>query len=161
MDDVQLTNEYIRGLIEGEGSFTFHTNTELGTGGKKRRRKIPVFALQMHERDENLIGAIRDHLGVKNKIYNYGSKDFVMMTITKGERVYKRGHKSILYVRDLGTLKNIIIPFFYKRLKGYKGIQFMEWLEKMGSDPEVSPGYKLLYRLYKCGYYDQNPKFLD
>jgi len=161
MPEIKLTNEYIRGLIEGEGSFTFHTSNDLKPDGTKKIRRIPVFAIQMHERDESLIRGVKEHLNIKNKIYNYKSDDFVMIAATKGQRIYKRGRKSILYVRDLGTLKNIIIPFFYKRLKGYKGIQFLEWLEKMGSDPEVSLGYKLLYRLYKCGYYDKNPKFLD
>ena len=72
---IKLSNEYIRGLIEGEGCFSFHTRnakTPFLRNGQKIKEKMTAFCLSMHERDENLIKAVRDHLGLKNKVYIYG-----------------------------------------------------------------------------------------
>ena len=140
-----LSYEYIRGLVDGEGSFTFSTNKKLGI-------KVPSFILRMHFRDIDLIRSVRDTLGINNRIYeyHYPQKDG-----------YNRGPQAMLIVREFGRLKNVIVPFFYKRLKGHKGIQFEEWLEKIGTDPEVPESYRLIYRMHKTGFYDRNPKFLD
>lgn len=143
-----LPYDYIRGLVEGEGTFTFDTRKQ--KNGTKL--KVPAFALAMHIRDEDLIEAVRDTLGLKNKIYVYHHQR---------KDGYNRGPRAILIVREFSQLKNIIVPFFYKKLKGNKRKQFIEWLEKIGSDPEVSSLFKLIYKLYKTGYYDKNPKFLD
>lgn len=144
----ELTNDYIRGLIDGEGCFTFSTNKNYdGTS-----RKIPVFQLKMHIRDKDLIEGVRDHLGLKNKVYIYHHP---------GKDGYNRGPTAMLMVRDFGSLKNIIIPFFYERLVGHKAIQFDKWLEKIRNDPMVPESYSLLYRLHKSGFYRENPKFID
>ena len=66
----------------------------------------------------------------------------------------------VLVVRKFSSLKNVIVPFFYKKLKGNKGLQFINWLEKIGSDPMVPDIYKLLYRLHSSGYFEKNPKFV-
>jgi len=113
IQDKKLSYEYIRGLTEGEGTFTFSTSHKL-------RRKVPAFALRMHVRDKGLLEIVRDSMGLKNKIYEY---DY------KRNDGYKRGPQAILIVREFGQLKNIIVPFFYKRLKGNKGKQFNDWLE--------------------------------
>lgn len=148
---MKLSNEYIRGLVEGEGCFTFHTR-DGKKNGKKIKEKSPAFALSMNERDKELIEAVRDNLSLKNKVYIH--KPY------KGDG-YNRGNRATLVVRAFGSLKNIIIPFFYKRLKGNKANQFDDWLKKIGEDPLVGESYKILYRLYKNGYWDRNPKFLD
>jgi len=145
---MKISNEYIRGLVDGEGCFTFYTNTD--TDGIKR--KIPAFAISMHERDKSLLESVKHSLGLRNKVYIFKS--------SVGDGM-KRGKKAVLVVRGLGSLKNTIIPLFYKRLVGHKGIQFIGWLEKIGQDPLVPESYKLLYRLYKAGYWDRNPKFID
>jgi hypothetical protein len=138
-----LSYEYIRGVVEGEGCFTF---------SKSSGRKIPAFALRMHFRDEDLICAIRDTLGLRNRVYvyHYPGKDGV-----------HRDPQAVLIVREFGQLKNIIVPFFYKKLKGNKGKQFYDWLEKIGSDPEVPRTFKIIHKIYKSGFYDKNPKFLN
>ncbi len=92
-----------------------------------------------------------DSLGLKSKIYNRPA--------WRGDGV-NRGRSVILIVRDFQQLKDIIIPLFYKKLKGHKGKQFIEWLEKIGSDPDISDRFKSLYRIYKWGIYD-GPKFLN
>lgn len=146
-----LSYEYIRGLVEGEGCFTFCTSKRVYASGRVVKRKVPAFSISMHERDEYLLELLRDTLGLTNTIYNYKQKD-------RGDG-WKRGKKSILIVRELESLKNVIVPLFYKKLRGNKGIQFTQWMEKIGSDPEISPSFKVIYELYKSGFYDKNNKY--
>ncbi|MBI2623286.1 MAG: hypothetical protein HYW65_01800 [Candidatus Liptonbacteria bacterium] len=139
--NMELSYEYIRGVVEGEGCFTF---------SKSNGRKIPAFAIRMHIRDKSLICAIRDTLGLRNKVYvyDYQAKDRI-----------ERAPQATLIVREFGQLKNIIVPFFYKRLRGNKRNQFELWLEKIGNDPSVPESFKFIYKIYKAGFYDKNPKF--
>ncbi len=143
-----LTFDYIRGLIDGEGCFSFTPGYKKSDG---RKQKQPAFVLAMHERDEKLIRLVKEKLGLRNKIYNHKS--------WQGDGV-KRGRRATLIVREFDQLKDIIIPLFYKKLHGYKGTQFVNWLEKIGSDPDVSDRHKSLYRLYKWGIYDEE-RFLN
>lgn len=134
---MKLTNDFIIGLIVGEGTFTFTT-----TGNKifEEAKKIPAFQLRMHARDKALVAAVRDALKLKdNKIYEY---------------THNKRHYAMLIVRNIGDIKNIIIPFFYKNLKGYKKDQFNQWLEDFNK-PDVADCYKFIYRLYKNGYYEE------
>lgn len=141
----RLSFDYIRGLVEAEGTFTFSTSY-------KYRRKVPAFALKMHIRDKALLEKVRDTLGLKNKIYEYSYQ-------RKDGSI--RSPEAMLIVREIGRLKNIIVPLFYKKLKGYKGKQFEEWMEKIGRDPAIPENYKFIYTIYKAGFYDRNPKFMD
>lgn len=141
-----ITNEYIRGLVDGEGCFTFELSRFFLPDGTASKRKIPSFRVQMHERDELLLWSIKNALGLKNKIYKYGPYD---------KDGINRGKQVVLAVRDLGQLKNIIIPLFYGRLIGHKRNQFSGWLEKMGADPDVPESYRLLYRLHVSGYFER------
>ena len=152
-----LSNEYIRGLIDGEGCFSFCTvPISKKVEDKVIRQKVPAFLLNMHVRDKDLVQSVRDHLGLRNRVYQYRSTP-----LHGHKKSYKRGDKVLLIVRDLGQLKNNIVPFFYGRLRGYKGKQFNTWLENIGNDPEVIDDYRLIFRLYKSGWFDKNPKFLD
>mgnify|MGYP001607186065 FL=1 len=65
----------------------------------------------------------------------------------------------MLIVREVGSIKNTIIPFFYKKLKGNKGKQFLEWLEKFGSDSKVPATFKFIFQLYRSGFYDRKQWF--
>lgn len=141
----EISYEYIRGLIEGEASFSFHSGTIRKDGTKY---KMPAFYLSMHVRDKDLLKKIRDKLGLKNRVYAYKSNGFSKCTI------------AVLSVRDFLQLKDIIIPLCYKKLNGYKGQQFMIWLESIGRDPCVSNRFQSLYRLYAWGIYDE-PKFIN
>lgn len=140
---MQITDEYLRGLVDGEGCFTF-CSTQVG--GQQAKHLIPTFILTMNERDKELVEAVRDHLGLKNKVYHLGPyrKDG-----------HNRGPIVRLMVRDVGSIKNIIIPLFYRKLKGFKGSQFDEWLNRIGTDELVPTRYKIVYRLYKLGFYDK------
>ncbi|PIV31710.1 hypothetical protein COS33_01785 [Candidatus Wolfebacteria bacterium CG02_land_8_20_14_3_00_37_12] len=153
---MEISNEYIRGLVEGEGSFTFSTTRKKVDG---TRYKLPAFVISLHIRDKHLLQMIRDKLGLKSKIYY--KIPMVNIQNAKTGVKYLSERQAILVVRDFQQLKDIIIPFFYKRLRGYKSVQFIEWLEKIGSDPNVSDRFKSLYRLYKWGMYDKLPKFTE
>ncbi len=139
----EITNEYIRGLVEGEGCFTFCSANYRGD-----KRMIPTFLLGLNRRDKDLLIKIRDSLRLRNKVYEYPPR------IRKDG--YKRGGMAILIVRDIGQIKNIIVPLFYRKLNGYKAVQFDIWLERIGSDPLVPKSYKLIHRLYNSGFYENN-----
>lgn len=149
----KLSFEYIRGLVDGEGCFTFCSVINRGSNGKSIKKKLPAFSLQMSMRDKELLCLVRDTLGLRNRIYEYKS------WLKKDK--YNRQSMTILIVRDLGQLKNIIVPLFYEKLRGYKRIQFLEWIEKMGTDPDVPENYRLIYNMVKTGFYDRNRKFVD
>jgi hypothetical protein len=144
----ELTSDYIRGLVEGEGSFTFSKNRK--SDGAPIR--IPSFQIKMHVRDKALLEGIRDYLGLKNNIYVY---DY------QRNDGHNRAPQAILIVREIGNLKNTVIPFFYDKLAGNKAVQFNEWLGKIRNDPMVPEGYDILYRLHENGYYARNSKFTD
>lgn len=102
-----ISDDYIRGLIEGEGCF--------GNMTDQNGVPVPAFMLKMHARDKELIEAIRDYLKLRDKVYEYN---------------HQGRHFALLQVRDTGTLKNIIVPFFRNKLLGFKGTQFAAWLNK-------------------------------
>ncbi len=148
----KLSYEYIRGLVEGEGCFTFYTNNISKKLNIKKKRVVPAFVIAMHERDEELLRMMRNTLKLKNSLY---------IRTPSNKDGYNRGNAVVLVVREFDQLKDIIIPLFYKKLKGHKGVQFINWLEKIGNDPDVSDRFKSLYRLYKWGMYDKLPKFTE
>ncbi len=147
-DKQMLTYDYIRGLITGEGCFTFCSvrSKERGTISK-----IPTFALGMSERDKILVESVKESLGLRNRVYAYAPR--------KRKDGYKRTGSVHLMVRDFGQLKNVIVPLFYKKLKGYKSIQFEEWILTIENDPMVPKIYKLIPKIYKSGFYENIKKF--
>lgn len=103
----RLTDDYIRGLVEGEGCFANQTNG--------RGEAVPAFVLKMHVRDKELLEGVRDYLGLPDRVYEY----FL------GGR-----HFALLQVRDVGALKNTIVPLFWEKLLGHKGTQLKAWLSE-------------------------------
>lgn len=144
---VDISYDYIRGLVDGEGCFCFYPGARKRGG---RKYKVPTFVIAMHERDYDLLNAIKETLDLKGKLYNFKS--------WTGDGS-NRGRKVVLVVRNFSELKDIVIPLFYKKLKGHKGRQMTDWLEKIGSDPDVTDRFKSLYRLYKWGAFDSDPVF--
>lgn len=144
-----ITYDYIRGFVQGTGTFTFTTSSNLGS---LRPRRIPAFQLRMHASDEQLLKAIRVKLKLKNKIYvyHYPGKDRA-----------NRKPIALLIVREIGALKDVIVPLFYNSLVGAKAEQFDEWLERIGSDPFVPKSYKILYRFHRSDFYRRTSKFKD
>ena len=138
-----INADYIRGLVEGEGCFTF-----CKTDGKY----IPTFCIGMHIRDRHLLIKVADYLKIHDEVYHYNPR--------QQKDGYKRGGSTRLMVRDAVSLKNIIVPFFYKKLIGHKGFQFKDWIERIGADPLVPERYRLIYRLYKNGFWDKPENYL-
>ena len=101
-----LTPEYIRGLFEGEGTFT--------NDGSRNGRINPCVTLKMHYRDKELIEGIRDYFGLHHKVYEY---------------THQGRHYAMLIIRDIPSLKNKMVPFFKNQLLGNKGMQFEGWLK--------------------------------
>lgn len=143
----RLSNDYIRGLTDGEGCFTFSTNN-YRKSGEIIKQKSPAFVIAMHVRDKWLIVETAEHLGIRDNVYIH--KPYL-------KDGHKRGYVVRFMVRSLDQIRDIIIPFFYKKLAGYKGEQFVKWIEDIGNDPMVAPRYKILYEMYKSGYWD-DPK---
>ena len=133
----------VRELVDRKGTFTFSTNL-------KQKKRVPAFALKIHIKNKTLIEFVRDTLKLRNRIYEYNHQ--------KNDG-YKRGPQAMLIVREMGQLKNIIVPLFYKKLRGVKAIKLEKWIEKIGSDPYVPETYKFIHKIYKAGFYDKNPKF--
>jgi len=150
MRNTEISYEYIRGVAEREGCFTFSTNTRFLKDGTTIKRSVPAFSIGMHERDCPLLEKIRDRLKLKNKVYIYDQ------TRKDG---FNRGRKAFLIVREFISLKNIIVPLFYKKLHGNKKRQFESWIDRIGSDPSVSERFKFIYSLHQYGHYDKNSKF--
>jgi len=108
----RLSEDYIRGIIEGEGCFC--------SDRRSNGEKIPSFTLTMHIRDRELLEAIRDHLGLTCPVYTYNYR----------EKNYTGRQRATLIIRDVATLKNTIVPLFKNKLLGFKGTQFDFWLKK-------------------------------
>src|SRR3989344_4311721 len=142
----RLSYDYIRGLIDGEGCFSF-----CSAPARKGRVLLPAFILGMSVRDKELVGGVRDMLLLKNKVYTYRNE---------GKDSVKRQPKVVLIICDPVALRRTIVPLFYKKLIGYKGKQFEAWIERIGSDPLVPANYKIIYRLCKSGFYDKDSRFL-
>ena len=147
MPENRISYEYIRGLIEGDGCFSFCP----AGSGQNKKYKLPAFILAMSVRDKDLIEHIRDRLCIRNKVYEYGPR-------IRNDH-YKRTGTAIMIIRDIGQLKNIIVPLCYKKLRGNKAKQFEIWIEKIGLEDYIPEKYKFIHKLYKAGFYEKVNKF--
>ena len=107
IENREISFEYIRGLVEGEGCFTFCKSTRI-RGGIKIIELIPTFALGMSKQDENLMHIISNKLGLKNNV----------LIFRKAYRKdgYNRQQTVRITVRHPKELRDIIIPLFNKKL---------------------------------------------
>src|SRR3989338_8680011 len=96
-----LSYEYIRGLTEGEGTFTFSTNLKLN-------RKVPAFSIKMASRDKELLEMIRDALGIKNRVYIYNHKK---------KDGSKRLPQAMLIIKRNGISKKCNSPSFLQKIE--------------------------------------------
>ena len=124
----KLNLDFIAGLIVGEGTFYWT---------RSPRGKIPAFALRMHVRDKELVTAVRDSLGLKReRIYEY---------------THNNRHYAFLIVRNIGSLKNAIIPLVYPRLQGYKLEQFRVWFDGF-YNPDIAEGYAFFPNAFRLRF---------
>ncbi|MBI3627571.1 MAG: hypothetical protein HY220_02385 [Candidatus Sungbacteria bacterium] len=126
-----LSLDFVAGLVVGEGTFYW---TMAGDGYKR-----PVFCLKMPIRDYNLVMDVRDSLGLTSeKVYEYHH----------GGR-----HYAMLIVRNIGSLKNIVIPLLWPKLSGYKKRQFQWWFKQFKSSA-TNPSYRFFHDAFRLKFPD-------
>jgi len=129
----RLSDDYILGLVDGEGCFSFSTSQTKIVYDKIIRTHVPSFCLRMHIRDFDLICAVRDYLGLKNTVYCFKA-------CTKDG--YSRGAQAAFVVRDFGALRDIVIPFFYKRLLDIRlfslKLGFAKWRKTLPLEKDIN-----------------------
>ncbi len=98
----KLSAEYITGLVDGEGSFTFYIRNPEDNSYRIRRVKAePRFYLKLIEKDKKILYKLKDYFGCGNV---YFQKDRRL----NHQNCYRYA------VANRKHLEEIIIPFFKK-----------------------------------------------
>jgi hypothetical protein len=124
--------------LENRVRFLFYDNKS----GKKNI-KIPAFFISFV--DEKTAKMLKNMLNLKNNIYEYPLKI--------GNDGYKRSPLFVIIVRDVGQLKNLIVPFFSRAISGNMLKNLDLWIHNIGADPLVPDRYKIISKLYSRGFY--------
>ncbi len=138
---MELTPEYIVGLVDGEGSFTIYVRNPSDTRPRKRRVTVePRFYLKLTEEDKPILEDLKKFFKCGN-VYFQGDK--------------RANHKDCYRyeVANQHDLATIIIPFFIKhqphfpsKLRDFKiffkMMQIIRQKEHLTDD-----GYKKLWKL--------------
>mgnify|MGYP001561766491 FL=1 len=97
-----LTEDYIVGLVDGEGSFTVYIRDINSSKEVKRRiRAEPKFYVKLIERDKIILEELRNYFGCGNVYFQKDSRQ-------NHQNCYR------FEVTSRSDLKTIIIPFFKK-----------------------------------------------
>jgi len=97
---MKLSNDYVVGLVDGEGSFTaFVRNLDQSTERKRRTRIEPRFYVKLIEEDKTILESLKDFFGCGSV---YFQKD------TRPN--HKNCSRFEVFNRD--ELETIVIPFF-------------------------------------------------
>lgn len=138
---MQLSKDYIVGLVDGEGSFTaFVRNIEPTLSRVRRVRIEPRFYVKLVEQDKEILEALKDYFGC-------GSVYFQKDTRQNHQNRYR------YEVFNREDLQKVIVPFFKKNPLRFPTKQkdfriFCELLEAIGKGEHLnSAGLKRLYRL--------------
>jgi stalled ribosome rescue protein Dom34 len=94
-----LNNEYITGLIDGEGSFTVYVNDDKSSLRKRKARIEPKFYIKLVSEDKDMLYQLKKYFGCGN-VYLQRDK--------------RRNHKDCYRyeVTKREDLQKVIIPFF-------------------------------------------------
>jgi hypothetical protein len=95
-----ITDQWILGFVDGEGCF--HIGITKSKTMKLGYQILPEFSIVQHERDVNLLYAIRDY-------FNCG-----IVLLNRGKNDYRHAPRWNYRVRAKKELLEIIIPFFDK-----------------------------------------------
>ena len=99
---MKLTEDYIVGLVDGEGSFTaFVRNLRQSTERVRRTRIEPRFYIKLIEKDKAVLDALRDYFGCGSVYYQKDNR-----------KNHQNCYRYEVYKRD--DLVRVIIPFFKK-----------------------------------------------
>ncbi len=104
---MNLEPQWIVGFVDGEGCF--HVAINRNEGMSTGYQVLPEFTVVQHERDVQVLYALKEHFGCG------------VVRKNNGDRVAYR-------VRDFGQLIEIIVPFFEKHfLKTKKRVDFIRF----------------------------------
>ncbi len=136
-----LTEDYIVGLVDGEGSFTaFVRNLDQSTEHVRRTRIEPRFYIKLIEKDKEVLDALKDY-------FKCGSVYFQKDVRSNHQNCYR------YEVFNRKELKNIIIPFFEKHLLKFPSkvkdfTIFCELMQRIGKNEHLTPrGLRRIHRL--------------
>lgn len=97
---MQITKDYIVGLVDGEGSFTVYVkNPESITKTVRRVKAEPKFYLKLIEKDKNILYQLQKFFGCGNIYFQKENRP-------RHQQCYR------YEVNNRVDLGNIIIPFF-------------------------------------------------
>lgn len=97
---MKLSNDYVVGLVDGEGSFTaFVRNVNQSTERKRRTRIEPRFYVKLIEEDKAILDSLADFFGCGNI---YFQKDI--------RPNHKNCYRFEVFNRE--ELSSVIVPFF-------------------------------------------------
>jgi len=99
-----LSNDYIVGLVDGEGSFTVYVKNPDSTKEVKRRVRVePRFYLKLIEKDKDILYQLK-------KFFNCGNVYFQKDNRKNHQHCYR------YEVTNRKDLEEVIIPFFRKNI---------------------------------------------
>lgn len=99
---MKLSEDYIVGLVDGEGSFTAYVRNPRDSSVRIRRVKVePRFYIKLIEKDKNILFALRAYFRCGNVYF---------------QRDQRKNHQNCyrFEVGNRADLENVIIPFFRK-----------------------------------------------
>lgn len=130
----EVYSDIIIDLFNKRGIYSFSTQGIY-------KYKVPYFCIKMKKEDIYNLKLIKRELKLKSKIYTYEP--------ARGKDGYTRSATSMLIIRDIGELKDIIIPKSTSVLVGEKRSKFLKWLKQIRSGESVPSGYKLMASMFK------------
>ena len=126
------SKEWAAGVLVAAGTLTFSTS---------KKELLPAFVAKLGAEKRGLLIAAVAGLGLKNKVYLHKPRK-------QGSRP-----EAILTIRDLGQLKNKILPVLHSGLFVGKHTMLQDWLWKIENDERVPNRYKILHKLYQGPIY--------
>ena len=134
----EINLKYLSSIIElfdKKGIFSFSTQ------GKYKYR-VPYFCLKSKPAEVYFLKLVKHELGIKSKIYTYNE--------SIGKDGYIRSGFCMLITRDIGELKDSIIPFAAEYLTGDTLRKFKAWIKNMEKFDRVPSGYRQIPGIVKA-----------
>lgn len=133
---LNLSKDWAYGFLSSSGRLGFYCNS--------KKEKIPSFIVKTGPEKHAMLILAAKIIGLRNKIYFYKYK--------QGKKNY---FQALLIVRDVGQLKNIIIPIFLKLMFVAKQVNLEDWMEEIIKNKAIPERYKVLYRIYRSRFYSK------
>ncbi|PIT92895.1 MAG: hypothetical protein COU06_02825 [Candidatus Harrisonbacteria bacterium CG10_big_fil_rev_8_21_14_0_10_38_8] len=123
------TEEYVAGLVNCIGRFTFYTTYRKGV-----KLKTPAFLVSIPASNKYILEVIVATLDLKERIYTHKN--------IQSDHV-SREKRCILIIRKYGSLRKII-DFSYKYLLPEKILEMESWLAEIDTGTNVVDRFKTL-----------------